>query len=259
MSSFSAQIRGWKTVIFALFLREWQSRFNDKLGLSWAFIEPALFILVLSFVRGKVSGGDVHSIPIFIFMLIGMIGIQSFLSSLNSVSTAIKKNKPLYAFRQVHPISAVITSAFLEFSIKTVVIVLLSLAVYLMEMPYSFDNPVLLIGVYLLLWIFSTSIALIFSIGAAYVPEIDKIKNFISRPMFFISCVFFSLQDIPTAYWHYFNWNPVVHFIELARYACFTSYGKAGVSLEYAAMCSLVSLFFSLSIYHLTWKTILSR
>ncbi|MCW8107514.1 ABC transporter permease [Alteromonas ponticola] len=259
MNSLSAQLKGWRTVIFALFLRELQSKFNDKLGLSWAFIEPALFILVLSFIRGKVTGGDVHSIPIFIFMLIGMIGIQSFLSSLNSISTAIKKNKPLYAFRQVHPISAIITSAFLEFSIKTVVIFLLSIAVYLMRMPYSFDNPVMLVGVYLLLWIFATSIALLFSIAAAYIPEIDKIKNFISRPMFFISCVFFSLQDIPKEYWHYFNWNPVVHYIELARYACFTSYGNEGVSLAYAAMCSLVSLFFALSIYHLTWKNILSR
>jgi capsular polysaccharide transport system permease protein len=81
----------------------------------------------------------------------------------------------------------------------------------------------------------------------------------LTRPLMFISCVFFSLQDLPEEFWPYLTWNPLVHFNELARYACFESYGQKGVSLSFTIEITLVFLFLSLSMYHITWKKVLSR
>lgn len=259
MITFKEQLYAWRSVIFALFLRELQSKFNDKFGLGWAFLEPFAFIFALSYLRGLISGGDIHTIPIFIFMMIGMVGLQSLTVCLQSVSTSVRRNKPLYAFRQVQPISAVITAGFLEFSIKVIVVALLILAMYLMDTEVSIHDPLLLIGLFLLLWVFSISIGLMFAIAAAFVPEVDKIKSMLTRPLMFISCVFFSLQDLPDEFWPYLTWNPLVHFNELARYACFESYGQKGVSLSFLIEVTIVSLFLSLSMYHITWKKVLSR
>ena len=259
MITFKEQLYAWRSVIFALFLRELQSKFNDKFGLGWAFLEPFAFIFVLSYLRGLVSGSDIHSIPLFIFMMIGMVGLQSFNSCLQSVSTSIQRNKPLYAFRQVQPISAIVTAGFLEFSIKVVVIALLCLGLFLMDKTFVIDNPLLLIFLFLLIWIFSISLGLIFGIAAAFVPEVDKIKSVLTRPLMFISCVFFSLQDLPEEIWPYLTWNPLVHFNELARYACFESYGQKGVSLSFIIESTIILLFLSLSLYHITWKRVLSR
>jgi len=100
---------------------------------------------------------------------------------------------------------------------------------------------------------------MIFAIAAAFVPEVDKIKSMLTRPLMFISCVFFSLQDLPEEYWPYLTWNPLVHFNELARYACFESYGTKGVSLGFLIEITIIFLFLSLSMYHITWKKVLSR
>jgi len=259
MATFKAQLYAWRSVIFALFLRELQSKFNDKFGFSWAFIEPLIFILALSYMRGVISGDDVHSIPLFIFMMIGMVGLQTFTSNLQSVSTSVRRNKPLYAFRQVQPISAIVTAGFLELSIKVVVIVLLALAIYLTGDTFSINDPLLLIFLFVLLWTLSLSIGLVFAVAAAFVPEVDKLKSMLTRPLMFISCVFFSLQDLPEKFWPYLTWNPLVHFNELARFACFESYGHRGVSLSYAVEVTLVILFLSLALYHVTWKKVLSR
>ncbi len=35
----------WRDVIFALFVREIRTSFNDKLGIAWAVISPVAFIL----------------------------------------------------------------------------------------------------------------------------------------------------------------------------------------------------------------------
>ena len=48
MVTFKDQLYAWRGVIFALFLRELQSKFNDKFGLGWAFLEPFAFIFALS-------------------------------------------------------------------------------------------------------------------------------------------------------------------------------------------------------------------
>lgn len=259
MATFKAQLYAWRSVIFALFLRELQSKFNDKFGFSWAFIEPFLFILALSYLRSAVSGGDVHTVPVFIFMMIGMLGLQTFTTNLQSVSVSVRRNKPLYAFRQVQPISAIVTAGFLDLAIKVVVIALLVLSIYLTDETFTVNDPLLLIVLFLLLWLFSTSIGLVFAIAAAFVPEVDKIKSMFTRPLMFISCVFFSLQDLPHKFWSYLTWNPLVHFIELARFACFESYGHKGVSLSYAVEVTCIALFLSLALYHVTWKKVLSR
>ncbi|MFS1703481.1 ABC transporter permease [Alteromonas sp. AMM-1] len=257
--SIGKQLKVWKSVLFALFLREMQSQFNDKLGLAWAFLEPFAFIFGLAYMRSFMSGGEVHTVPILIYMMIGLIFIQSFLTPLSKVANAFKKNKPLYAFRQVQPVSGLIVTGFMEFSIKCMVVFLALITLYLLDIDASMHDPMLLIMLFLMLWVFTVSLSCIIGIATAFVPELSKIINVITRPMFFISCVFFSLQDFAPEYWHWLTWNPLVHFIELARYACYESYGHQGVSLAFAAGTTFVCFFFAACLYHLNWKGILSR
>lgn len=257
--SFRSQLKTWKIVCFALFLRELKSQFSDKLGLAWAFLEPFLFVFGLSYFRALMGGGDVHGMPVIVFMLIGMVLIQSFMQPLNSVASAFKKNKPLYAFRQVQPIAGLLVTAFIEYSIKVVVIVLAGIAFYLLGIELTIDNPLELFFLFNLMWFFTISLSCIIGICTAFVPEIKKMIGLFTRPVFFISCVFFSLQDIPQEYWPWLTWNPLVHIIELARYSVLESYGQNGVSLEYPLYIAIGLFFFAVCIYHMTWKGILSR
>lgn len=257
--SFRSQLRVWKTVCFALFLRELRSQFNDKLGLAWGFLEPFAFIFGLSFARSFIREGDVHSIPVFVFMLIGLVTIQSFLQPFSKVAASFTKNKPLYAFRQVQPISSLLVSGFVEYSIKFVVILLATLAIYLLNIDMELDNLLLLLFIYHLLWVMTISMSCLFGIATVYIPEVKKVIGVITRPLFFISCIFFSLQDIPTEYWHWFTWNPLVHFVELSRYACYEQYGSKGVSLSFISQFTAIVFFFAVALYHLTWKRLLSR
>ena len=259
MVSLKERLYVWRNVIFALFLRELQSKFNDKFGLSWAFIEPFLFIALMSYVRAKLAGDDVHGVPVFIFMSIGLMGLRTFTSLLKDVSASIKRNKPLYAFRQVQPIASMLTTGFLELAIKTVVIGLIALTIYLMDMDIELHDPLLLCFLFLELWVMGQAMGIIFGVVVAFVPEINKLLVFAMRPLLFISCVFFSLQDVAREYWVYFTWNPLVHFLELARYACYESYGDNGVSVVFTMEVTIISLFFALALYHITWKRVLAR
>ncbi|MDG3088665.1 hypothetical protein P7F88_22415 [Vibrio hannami] len=68
----------WGDVIFAIFLREVKSKSDDKFGVAWSVISPVSFIFMLSFIRGRMDGGETHGIPTFFFMVFGMMMVQFF-------------------------------------------------------------------------------------------------------------------------------------------------------------------------------------
>jgi len=249
----------WKDVIFALFAREIRTGFNDKFGLSWAVVNPIVFIFVLSFIRGRLSGGETHTMPTFTFMAIGILFIQSFLQTMGSAARSINKNKSLFAFRQVQPISAVLACVLFELLVKIFVIMGVVLVMYFMNIEIQISDPLLLLSCFLLLWMLGVALGLLFGIAELFISEIGKIRGLITRPLFFISGVFFSLQDFPKEYWHFLDWNPILHAIELTRYSVYSTYGNEGVSLNYLSGIVLIITFFSLSVYQVSWKQAISR
>ena len=245
-------------MIFSLMVRQVRTGFNDKFGLSWSVLEPVAFIFILSFIRGRLDGGDSYSIPTFIFIAYGMIFIQLFLQVYQSCSTSIQRNKPLFAFRQVQPISPVIASALFESINKIFVTLCIVLIMYFMQMELRLDNPLVLFLNFFLMCLFAMSLGLIVAVAVLFVPEISKVMGLATRPLFFISGVFFSLRDFPPDIWWALDWNPILHAIELSRGAGYSSYGELGVSQAYVIECTLVMMFVAFVFYRATWQRALN-
>lgn len=244
----------WLDVIFALFTREIRTGFNDKFGISWAVIEPLIFIFILSFIRSLFGGPYTHSMPTFVFMAYGMFLIQTFLTTLNACTTSIKKNKSLFAFRQVKPISAVLAAGMFELLVKVFVMLSILLTMYFMDIEVRIDNPLMLLAYAISLWWLATMLGMLFAVAIMFVPEVGKIKGILTRPLFFMSAVFFSIQDVPREYWPYLDWNPILHAIELSRYSAYTSYGQEGVNPQYFFSFVLTTTFIALACYQTYWR-----
>ncbi|HCE2180539.1 TPA: ABC transporter permease [Vibrio parahaemolyticus] len=254
-----SRLQIWGDVIFALFVREIRSSFNDKFGLSWAVINPVAFIFILSFIRGRMDGGETHSMPTFVFMAYGMLIIQMFLSMWGSTSSSIRKNRSLFAFRQVQPISAFLATGLFELLLKASVFLTILIIMYFLQMEVKIADPLELLFCFTQVSIVAFSLGVLFGLAEQYVKELGKLKSLIQRPLFFISGVFFSLQDVPKEYWSYLNWNPVLHGIELARQAAYPSYGAVGVSNFYLGASTLILLSLALFCYQACWKQAISR
>lgn len=252
-------LKVWGDVIFAIFVREIKSKSQDKFGVAWLVVSPVAFIFMLSYIRGRMDGGETHGVPVFFFMAIGMVLVQFLLGVIGSVSTSIKKNKPLYAFRQVQPISSVLAISGMELLIKVFVVVVIGVIAFYLGMVMQMADPIEFILILLRVWLIATSVGLIFALASCYVPEIDKIRSLAMRPIFFISGIFFSLQDIPREFWPYLTWNPLLHAVELARYAAYPHYGDTGVSYFYLDLCTLTLTFAALVCYQASWKQAISR
>lgn len=250
----------WKDVIFALLLRQLSSKFNDKIGVSWLIIQPVLFILALSLLRGSLDGGNSKGIPTFVFMMLGFVTVLQFLSSWTSVSSAIQKDKPLYAFRQVVPFASIVSTALIELIANVIIMSSLCMACYLLKIDLQLAEPLKVLLYLVEIQFIAFSLGIIFGIARMFVQEIVKIEQLIQRPLIFISGTFFTLSDMPESTWKYFTWNPLLHAVELSRGYSYESFELvSAISSTYLHVWTLTAIFLSLSVYIVFWKQAISR
>ena len=126
-------------------------------------------------------------------------------------------------------------------------------------MDIKIEDGLAFIFTFTSLWVIAVSVGLAFSIAELFVIEIKRFREMATRPLFFISGVFFALQDFPREYWHWLNWNPVLQAIELARFAAYPTYGNEGVSFEFLGFTALSVLTISLILYQGFWRLGVSR
>ena len=249
----------WGDVIFALFLRHIKVQFDDKLGVAWSVISPVLFVFMMSAIRGRIGGDDVNTMPLFPFYVYGFLTFLFFLETLNGVARAIKRNRALFSFRQVQPISAAISVGLFSILSQLAAFGFVFLLMYFMGMEVRIDNPLGVLCAVLLLWIIAVAIGLAVGIATMFVAEVKALVQVITRPLLFISCVIFSIHDIPKDYWYLFEWNPLAQAIELARASAYSSYGPGPMTWMYLSLVALFVTLFSLSFYQGFWKRALAR
>jgi capsular polysaccharide transport system permease protein len=254
-----SRLKLWQDVIFALFIRQIRTKFNDKFGVAWLILQPVSFVVVMSMFRGNIDG-DVHGIPTFVFMMLGFVTVLQFTQTWSSVSRSMQQDRPLYAFRQVQPISSILTIALIEITSNILVMFCLCIICLFLNINLGLYNPIFVLIYLFEIQLIAISLGVIFGITNFFIPEINKIESLLQRPLLFISGTFFTLEDMPEASWPYLTWNPLLHAIELARDASYLSFTKVEViSASFLHIVVLILLFLSLSIYAVFWKRAISR
>lgn len=114
----------------------------------------------------------------------------------------------------------------------------------------SFEAIPQLIGLWILLYLLSFSMGLVFMVLGDISPEVNKFISTFFLILYFLSGVIYSIHLIPLQYQGYLLWNPIVHMVELMRHAVSPSYPLVdGISLSYIFVWFIVSLLFGLLLY----------
>ncbi|CCJ78072.1 Capsular polysaccharide ABC transporter,permease protein KpsM [Cronobacter muytjensii 530] len=239
-----------RATVLALFLREIKTRFGKfRLGYGWALLEPLLHLAILLFVLGFVMERTLPDISFPVFLLSGIIPYFIFSHITGRSVNAVDANQGLFNYRPVKPVDTIIARTLLEAGIYIAVYLLLLAMLAMMGEVFTCSHLLTLFSVWGCLIIFSFAIGLIFMVISSAFPEAEKFLPLLTRPLYFISCVMYSLNTIPQEYQRWVAWNPLVHVVELTRESLATSYESDGASLAYLAISTLVALFTGLALY----------
>lgn len=208
---------GYCDLIIALALKELKARYKTaKLGLLWAFIKPALLLIMLSLIFTKFVPLGIESYPLF--LLSGLLPWLFFASSIEASTPAFVENsnliKKIYFPRQILPFS-IIAASFFQF-LASLVLLLPLMIVFEPALSHKIALLPLIIAVHLVL---ISGIALMTSSLNAYYRDVKYILEAALIVWFYATPVIYPLSMVPKGLWNIYILNPMVGFVSLYRAA----------------------------------------
>jgi capsular polysaccharide transport system permease protein len=235
-------------VVWALVIRETRTRFGaQRLGYLWAVLEPALWIATFWGMYAIANRRIPHDLAPLPFLATAILTYELFSNNVSRIGDAINGNKGLLFYPQVHPIDLVWARALLESATIVLVFVALMLGGALVTREIPRPDDLLRVGVGLALSaLLGTSVGLVLCMLGVVVPVVERLRGPIMRPMFWLSGLFYTLDDAPVDARPLLLWNPVLHVIEYVRDGWFAEYESPEASALY--VLGYVLFFFTLGL-----------
>ena len=233
--------------LVALMLREMSTTYGrTAFGYLWAIVEPAAGILLLTMVFSLALRSPQLGVNFPLFYATGLMPFAAYTTISNKVANSLQFSKPLMAFPAVTFVDALLARLLLNALTQTMVIVVvvgLIIVIYQLDVDINFGEAALAVAM---------AIMLGFGIGTLNCflfqkfPAWSQVWSILTRPLLFISCVFYLFDSVPSPYGDWLWFNPLVHIIGMFRRGIYATYPADYVSVLYVMSLSMGTLFFGL-------------
>lgn len=235
-------------VIAALMLRESRTRFGkSQIGYLWSLIEPiavvATFTILFSSAGQPPPIGDSHAA----FFLTGIVAYNGYRRTASFCSSALVANEALLTFPVVQQIDTLVARAVLELFTAILSMILIFVALHLVwdvSLPADVGRMAVAMFVLSLLGFGHGAIT---AIIGTYIESWPRLDEMLSRPLFFVSGVFFISASLPPAYLSILEWNPLLHGIELMRSGYYSHYRSDVIDIGYLLIFTSVLVLVALA------------
>ena len=246
--------------IWALLMREVATSYGQAFGgVVWAFLQPTLAILFLT----AIFSAGFRSPPVgdnfAIFYASGMMPFMFYLSLSSQLGMAVRANARLLAYPRVTLIDALLARMIFATLIQLLVTVALYTLILLIWDP----------KVHLQFGPIATGLAVTALFGAgvgsvhAYIfvmfPTYRQIWSIVTQPLFLLSCILFSYEQVPAPFDDWLWYNPLIHPVATSRSGFYPGYNDHHVDLLYPIGLGLGLLVLGLILLNQGRGRILSR
>lgn len=215
------------TSVGAFLLREMKDQYGRKrIGYFWALAEPAATVAIMVALHGSLTGGGV---PIYqespvVFFVFGAVPYFLFSNSLAATQGVCASRKGLFNYRQIKPIDIMLARGMID------ALMMLGVLLAFLSVWWWFDKPMPQMQLLELslalssLFVLGLSLGLVFEVFGTVFTDLRKIFSISTRPLFFVSGAFFSMEMLPGGVGNVLGVNPVLHAVDLARGAAMAGY-----------------------------------
>ncbi|MGJ8668080.1 MAG: ABC transporter permease [Oceanococcus sp.] len=215
------------TSLHAFLLRELKNQFGrSRLGYFWALAEPAaavtIFTLLHAFIRGNHS--SIYQEDPVLFFVFGVIPYFVFSNALSQTQGVCSTQKGLFNYRQIKPIDIMIARSLIDALMMLGVLVTFLVGWSWLGQELPKIQVLELAAALGSLYMLGFSVGLLFEVFATVYPDLRKIFAIITRPLFFVSGVFFTIGMLPGKMAEILIWVPILQGVDLARDAVLPAY-----------------------------------
>ena len=242
-------------VISALTLRETRSRYgNRKLGFFWALFEPFAHVTVFIAIFSSLGRASPIGDNIGLFLLTGIMPWLLYNNIVSGIMNGLGVNKALLGYPQVMPFDIVISRVIIEFSSITLVFLLFIGIAFSSGASININNFLQLMSAATLFVMFGVGIGLINAAILHSTPSYANIYSAISRPLYFMSGIFFTADFLSPDVYAILKYNPLLQMMEWFRGGFYTSFDNPLYDVEYTLTVTFIVFFVGLIAEKLTSK-----
>ena len=273
LGSFFSKIQSQISVIIALSVYERERVASDSpLGVWEVFVQPLQLLLFLIVIRvglkvlasgasspsldqGSV-GAELYFNP-FTFLVIGLSIVFLFRTVALKSINGLKLKAPLF-YPRVKPIDILLASALND--VRALASLSLGALVlgWCFTWSFRFDRPGLAFSVYFLTVIMAIGFGILIAFVGQYIPALKRIvKRILQRVILWTSGIFFATFELAPQIRPLISWNPILHGVELFRFAINDSYPIPGISFQYLLISALSCASFALILYRVNESMLL--
>jgi len=240
-------------VAASLILRETRATFGTShLGYLWAIITPVASIVLLTVIFTYAARHPPFGTSLALFFATGIIMLQLVLRLAESLMTAVEANRALLAYPPIKRTDVIFARAILIILTYLVIagVIYGGLIVIGMATPPAHLEDVLF--AFVAASLLGTGMGLINAMLLNRWDSWRRIAPILTKPLFFISGVFFVPDYLPPQIIEWLQWNPVLHAIEWTREGYYPGYESQVLDKTFLLLTSLILVFIGLAAERLT-------
>ena len=234
-------------VIFAMIMREMSTSYGkSSFGYLWAVLEPVGGIAVLSIAFSLALRAPSLGESFPLFYASAYVPFVAFNIMQRSINGCIRENRQLLFYPRVTYMDALIGRFILTFLTQFLVGVIIFGGIILIFNVRLNVDPIQIANALLAANILGLGLGAINSVIVYLFPGWRQVWMIITRPLFFISCIFYLFESLPVWAQNILWYNPLVHVTGTMRSGFYATYRAEYVSLIYVYGIGFVALFIGL-------------
>ena len=230
----STVLRQSSATISALMAREMATNYGKSPGgYIWAILEPVAGIALMTVLFSIAFRDPPIGISFALFYATGMLPFTMYKDLSGKIANAVHFNGKLLSYPAVTFMDAILARLILNVVSQIVIFgIVVGAIIAFSDTRAQLDAGYIAVALVATINL-SFGIGLFNSIVFMKLPIWENIWAILNRPMFMISCVFFTFSDVPAPYQSLLWYNPLVHLVGLMRKGFYPAYDASYVSMIY--------------------------
>lgn len=256
------QRRKFSTIrtILALVLREMTTTYGKSPGgYLWAVLEPVGGIVLMSVVFSLILRQPSLGTNFPIFYATGFLPFTMYMIISRKVADSIKFSKPLLKYPSVSYMDAILARFILNLLVHIMVFYVVMVGIQLVFETHTILHAPSVVRALMMAALLGLAVGCMNCFLYSMFPVWIHVWTILNRPMFIISTIFFTLEDVPGPYRNLLSYNPLVHIVGEMRRGFYPTYDAVYVSYTYVVGISMVMLAAGLGLLSLYYRIILNR
>lgn len=209
---------------------------------SLIMLAVMLFMFNLLGIRRAGLRGDY-----FLYMMSGIFMFLTYNKGMRAVMSSDGPTSAMMKHAPMNTIVAICASALGALYLQVLSAAVILFAYHALWTPITIDQPVGMMGMFLLAWFTGCAIGMMVKAATPWQPEAVGIISMIYLRMNMIaSGKMFVVNSMPPRLRGYFDWNPLFHIIDQGRGFIFLNYSPRFTSIGYALAIALVCVLIGL-------------